>query len=167
MANKFRLPNSGDTNWGSVLNAYIEGLDNRINSLETKYANLDQQSVIKNIGYASSGVVGLSSCIYDKSTITFTGNVFISGDVNTYFPLENFTQRLEGLFDKTAYYVFLNYYGEGFDIIARNSDEYQDTYNAILLGFLYKDSERGDQFVNYYDSSLKTIMEVQHELQYK
>lgn len=170
MANNFRLPTSQDSNWGEVLNAYVQNLDNKIKSLETKYASLDQQSAIKNIGYASSGIVGKSICKCNddgkgSASFSFTGNVFISGDVNTYYTLENLTGKITGLTPDTAYYIFLNHYDGMFDFIARSTEEFQSTYTAILLGFLYSDAEGVISFVPYYDSSLKTIMEVQYELQ--
>lgn len=164
----FRLPSSGDSNWGQVLNAYIENLENKIKSLETKYVSLEQESAIKNIGYASSGIVGVANIDYDPDSkiVSFSGNVFISGDINTYYSLENIhTNSLESLLPNYSYYVFLKYVGEGqpFEILLQENN-FQANYTTILIGFIYKKVNGDISFIRYYHSSLKTLMETQYEL---
>lgn len=156
-----RLPTSGDENWGSILNNYLTNLDNKIQSLEKQYITLENNSAVKNIGYASSGVVGKSSCIYDTNTgkISFKGNVFISGDINTYFNNVESSKSLAGLAKDTSYYIFLKYSGaeSAFDIL-EVSESLQLNYTVILLGVYYN-----NYFVPYYHSSLKTIMQIHDE----
>jgi hypothetical protein len=161
----FKLPTSGDRNWGSTLNAYLANLDNKMKSLETQYATLKDNSAIKNIGYASSGVVGEVKIDFKDNTISFSGSVFISGDVNTYFTIEDKKVSYEGsgMSRGQSEFIFLKYVSDNdpFEILA--TEKFQANYTTILIGLIYKDQSDQYKFVSYYQSSLKTLMQVQHE----
>lgn len=157
-----RLPTNGDTNWGSALNSYLENLNAKVQSLSQQYANLDNNSAIKNVGYASSGVVGRKSCTYSNKVITFTGDVFVSGDVNTYFTNINCSKQVGTMKTGQTYFVLLQYNTSSstFDILI-DENKLSFNYYSILIGFYYTDK---DIFVPYYHSSLKTIMQIQQEM---
>lgn len=166
--NNLRLPTSGDANWGSTLNAYLESLDSKIKSLETRYSQLQSDSAIKNIGYASSGIVGEAKINYDsaKEVISFAGNVFISGDINTYFTVDvkSVDYTFSSLLTGTSAFVYLKYISEtDFEIIFVD-EEFQANYTTILIGLIYRVDNNLCTFVPYYHSSLKTLMEVQYEI---
>jgi hypothetical protein len=166
--NNLRLPTSGDANWGSTLNAYLESLDSKIKSLETRYSQLQNDSAIKNIGYASSGIVGEAKINYDsvKEVVSFVGNVFVSGDINTYFTVDvkSVDYTFSSLLAETSAFVYLKYIsGTDFEIIFVD-EEFQANYTTILIGLIYRANNNLCTFVPYYHSSLKTLMEVQYEM---
>lgn len=166
--NNLRLPTSGDANWGSTLNAYLESLDSKIKSLETRYSQLQSDSAIKNIGYASSGIVGEAKINYDsaKEVVSFAGNVFVSGDINTYFTVDvkSVDYTFSSLLTGTSAFVYLKYISEtDFEIIFVD-EEFQANYTTILIGLIYRADNNLCTFVPYYHSSLKTLMEVQYEM---
>ena len=163
----FKLPTSGDSNWGSTLNAYLANLDNKMKSLETQYATLKDSSAIKNIGYASSGIVGEAKIDCKNDTISFFGDVFISGDVNTYFTIEEGDikpYKVEGMSRGQSEFVFLKYNSEDKFEILTIQDGFQANYTTILIGMVYKNQTDQYKFVSYYHSSLKTLMQIQYEL---
>lgn len=166
--NNLRLPTSGDANWGSTLNAYLESLDSKIKSLETRYSQLQSDSAIKNIGYASSGIVGEAKISYDsiKEVVSFVGNVFVSGDINTYFTVDvkSVDYTFSSLLADTSAFVYLKYISDtDFEIIFVD-EEFQANYTTILIGLIYRANNNLCTFVPYYHSSLKTLMEVQYEM---
>lgn len=171
---KLILPTAGSVNWGSALNAYLKSLDTRIDTFERRYGGNSDYETVRNLGYASSGWSGENVNIsYDAATdkVSIYGTVFISGDVNmakTWDSTEPFTSAtLEPSATGNAifYFVILKY--------TKNSDtwsvsletEFDCSYTDVLLGFYRrKGNNTSKDFVPYYYSSMKTIMQHYEEI---
>lgn len=171
---KLILPTAGSVNWGSALNAYLKSLDTRIDTFERRYGGNSDYETVRNLGYASSGWSGENVNIsYDPTTDTVSiyGTVFISGDVNmaktwdSADPGISPTLAQDQMKNSVFYFVILKY--------IKNSDtwsfsletEFDCSYTDVLLGFYRrKENNTSADFVPYYYSSMKTIMQHYEEI---
>lgn len=169
---RLNLPSAGSVNWGSALNAYLKSLDNRIDNFERKYGDTSDYDTVKNLGYISSGWSGESVSIdYDDKTnqVTFYGTVFISGDVNmsrtwpSTTPFESTVLDISEIPNNVFYFVVLKYDKNSTNFSVSFEPEFDCSYTDVLLGFLRKANNVID-FVPYYYSSLKTIMQHYEEI---
>lgn len=160
MNNNINLPTSGSLNWGAGLNSYLHNLSNRVSSLESKYNNELGTYVPLSLGYAGSGLVGECEMANSGHTITFKGNIYFSGPSPIYLTNINTTFDAAKLTDNTPYYIYLRYDSTlSTPVKWEASHTFDINYLCILLGFYYK-----EQFVSYYFSSGKTLMQHSYEL---
>lgn len=170
MNNNLQLPNTGATNWGSGLNAYIRHLADRVSTLEESVGDIDINNVVNNISGACSGIVSNYSCELndEDNAIHFSGTVFFAGDIMKAIEIESTnwvtSTALPADNKKISYFVYLKYSsnvsGDEFDKLSiEYSPDLSLNYSKILLGFYYN-----NDFVPYYYWSLKMIMQHQYEL---
>ena len=139
MNSNFRLPTAGEANWGAALNAYLENLNFRLSTLETKTSTAEGATSIQNIGTASSGLIGECNVSMTGDKVTFSlktgASVFISGDINTSFSgFEPITSNT--INSSTPVFVYLHYTSipdNLFEILS--SKTFNLTYLDILIGF--------------------------------
>ena len=166
MNSNFRLPTAGEANWGAALNAYLENLNFRLGTLETKTSTSEGATSIQNIGTASSGLIGECNVSMTGDKVTFSlktgASVFISGAINTSFSSIG-TITSNTINSNTPVFVYLHYTSipdKLFEILS--SKTFNLTYLDILIGFAWK-----GEFISYYGSSLKTISQHYYEIQHR
>lgn len=160
MNNNINLPTSGSLNWGAGLNSYLSNLSKRVSSLELKYNNDLETYVPLSLGYAGSGVVGECEASSSGNNITFKGDIYFSGPAPIYLTNINTVFDATQLTDNTPYYIYLRYDSTlSVPVAWETSHTFDINYLCILLGFYYK-----GQFIPYYFSSGKTLMQHNYEL---
>lgn len=156
-----QLPTSGSLNWGPSLNGYLERLSNRVSTLENSIQDVDG-SIIRNIGYASSGVVGdlIKNEMDSSGNLTIQGNFFIGGDVNTYYANPTITTgdgvSFSSLDSNNSLFVYLSFDSEEETFTVQTTSVYEDHYKNILIG-LFRSQGSTPKYIPLNYSSAKTL----------